>query len=80
MVNAAILASQAQEVSAKLPMLLKMALWQQHHLARHVTAPHLVHLVTAELQLPPPVAHGSLSAASLQAEEMEEEMLDTGSG
>ena len=50
--NAAILQSQAQDKEAKLVLLLKMLLWLQVELARHVECPLLDSLVTAHLRAP----------------------------
>mmetsp|Transcript_2937 Transcript_2937/g.6883 ORF Transcript_2937/g.6883 Transcript_2937/m.6883 type:complete len:264 (+) Transcript_2937:123-914(+) len=52
--NAAILASQAQEKESKLPMLLRMLVWAQDQLSRHARFPRVSHLVTARTQAPPP--------------------------
>mmetsp|Transcript_67369 Transcript_67369/g.140371 ORF Transcript_67369/g.140371 Transcript_67369/m.140371 type:complete len:279 (+) Transcript_67369:98-934(+) len=54
--NAAILASQAQEKESKLPMLLKMLVWAQDQLSRHARFPRIDSLVKARPRAPPPEA------------------------
>ncbi|KAJ3390919.1 hypothetical protein HDU84_006763 [Entophlyctis sp. JEL0112] len=47
--NAAILKSQSQERTPKLPMLLKMLVWAQNQLEERVSFPQIKNLLTAEL-------------------------------
>jgi hypothetical protein len=51
--NAAILASQAQEREPRLPLLLKLLLWAQAQLDERAVYPRVVDLATAQLVQPP---------------------------